>query len=541
MRALINTHGRRIALVLAVVVVLGTLPGTAAAVPVLGDSDQQRNTYTVQGVAQPSVIVHYENDSVSNLKAWVNESDSRRLVTTHETYDMAVVAAPAYATESLGVTGRASAALNGGGLDALTASPLSDESWTVSVRPNYQITLDEPTPLKEGQFSPPNARPLGIANPEHPLEGMAFSDDTNATNVSVARDAIGADNVSATGDGMTVAIIDTGANVANGRLYGNGTANSTVRIDNASKNVITNTSVDTSADNYSAIEDGNGHGSWVASATLGNYSGTAYDGVAPDATGLILRALNDDGKGATADIAYAIRYAADHDADVIGMSLGSPVYSAELADAIAYAEDNGVKAVVVAAGNRRPQRGANIASPADADGALAVGSTTAAEPNATNSSYYSQVGPDPGTLDNSQGTTADAEVDVAAPGQDIRVKVADTGGSVSSSTLSGTSMAQPLVSGGIAAVLATNSTLADQSAPEIDSEVRDSARPAENLAAVEAGHGVFAADNLADGTHPATSQEDAMDSAAQQRDVYYRTASESEGGIITRALGALPV
>jgi subtilisin family serine protease len=93
----------------------------------------------------------------------------------------------------------------------------------------------------------------------------------------------------------------------------------------------------------------------VAAATD---NGTGIAGVAPDAKVMPIKSL-EDGSGSFEDIAVGIRYAVDHGADVVNLSLGAlPGLQAltitglesSVTDAIAYATDRGVL-VVAAAGN----------------------------------------------------------------------------------------------------------------------------------------------------------------------------------------------
>jgi subtilisin family serine protease len=105
--------------------------------------------------------------------------------------------------------------------------------------------------------------------------------------------------------------------------------------------------------------DGDEHGTHVAgivAATTNNDIGVA--GVAPDATIMPVKVL-EAGSGSYEDIADGVRWAVDHGADVINLSLGGlagtqllPILGVEteLSDALAYARANGVL-TVAAAGN----------------------------------------------------------------------------------------------------------------------------------------------------------------------------------------------
>ncbi|MDX2228090.1 MAG: S8 family peptidase [Leptolyngbyaceae cyanobacterium bins.349] len=97
--------------------------------------------------------------------------------------------------------------------------------------------------------------------------------------------------------------------------------------------------------------DDNGHGTHVAGTiaeSTNNNFGVA--GIAYEATLMPLKVLSSQGGGTVADIAEAIRFAADHGADVINMSLGGGGESSLMQEAIAYAHSKNV-VVVAAAGN----------------------------------------------------------------------------------------------------------------------------------------------------------------------------------------------
>lgn len=146
-------------------------------------------------------------------------------------------------------------------------------------------------------------------------------------------------------------------------------------------------------------QDRNGHGTHVAStiaATTGNGLGVA--GVAPGAAIMPLRVLDGEGSGTDWDIAEAIRFAADHGADVVNLSLGSDRRSSVIADAVDYAHGRGLT-VVAASGNDGVDR---VSYPAALDHVISVG---AVRYDSTRPSYANY----------------GAGLDVVAPGGDTNV------------------------------------------------------------------------------------------------------------------------
>lgn len=103
----------------------------------------------------------------------------------------------------------------------------------------------------------------------------------------------------------------------------------------------------------------------------------------PNAKIMPLQALDDTGVGYTDTVGAAIRYAADHGATVISLSLGSPYDDAYLRSEIDYAISKGVL-VIAAAGNN----GCDCLSyPAAYPEVLSVGATDSSDSRASFSSY----------------------------------------------------------------------------------------------------------------------------------------------------------
>ncbi|PRP92879.1 Thermophilic serine proteinase precursor [Enhygromyxa salina] len=144
--------------------------------------------------------------------------------------------------------------------------------------------------------------------------------------------------------------------------------------------------------------DDHAHGTHVTGTVAqATDNGVGVAGIAHKAKIMPLKVLGATGGGSVADIANAIRYAADNGADVINMSLGGPLPSRVMAKAVAYAHDKGVT-VVCAAGNEKRSR---VSYPAAYEGSVAVAATDYEGKR----SFYSNWG---------------KQLDISAPGGDTR-------------------------------------------------------------------------------------------------------------------------
>ena len=180
------------------------------------------------------------------------------------------------------------------------------------------------------------------------------------------------------GKGVIVAVIDTGVAIEpSGKRAACRDFAETARV--AGYNFVAN--------NHDPYDD-NGHGTHVAGTiaeATNNNEGVA--GLAFEATIMPLKVLSASGSGTSADIADAIRFAADHDANIINMSLGSLYPSTVIHSAVRYAKRNGVL-IVCAAGNGF---GEPVGFPAAFSQCMAVSSVGPSREMAFYSSYGKQV------------------------------------------------------------------------------------------------------------------------------------------------------
>jgi subtilisin family serine protease len=201
-------------------------------------------------------------------------------------------------------------------------------------------------------------------------------------------------------------------------------------------------------------QDKYGHGTHVAGiAAAASNNGVGIAGMAWGPRIMVLRVLNSIGTGEESDVATAILWAVNHGARIVNLSLGGPVPSKLMEDAVNEAYARGVT-VVAAAGN---EAGQGVIYPAVYPQAIAVASVGITY----TVSSFSSFGP---------------EVDVAAPGESVFSTYWTAAEGSTYRAMSGTSMAAPHVSG-IAALLA--------SLPQFDTP--DKIRAALELAARDEG------------------------------------------------------
>lgn len=255
-----------------------------------------------------------------------------------------------------------------------------------------------------------------------------------------------------TGEGITVAVVDTGVDLDHPDLVGNLFVNAGEipgnGIDDDGNGFVDDVHGYDFADNDAIANDVGGHGTHVAGTIAADDNGFGATGVAPDARILPVRVLGANGSGNSFDVAAGIRYAADLGADIINLSLGGG-YSRAIETAIDYARSLG-SIIVAAAGNESastPSFPARFS--ASDDNVISVGAFSSSGRVA---GFSNDVG--------SSGSSGAVQVD--APG--VGIYSSYVGGGYA--TLSGTSMAAPHVAGLAALTLSANPNLTS-------SEVRD--------------------------------------------------------------------
>lgn len=216
------------------------------------------------------------------------------------------------------------------------------------------------------------------------------------------------------GSGVTAYVIDTGVRISHSEISG--------RAVNGYDAV----------DGDNTAQDGNGHGTHVATTIAGK----TY-GVAKKAKIVAVRVLDNNGSGTTAGVIAGIDWVTGNHAAgapaVANMSLGGGA-STTLDNAVKRSIADGVS-YAVAAGNEGVN--ASSSSPARVPAAITVGATSNTDAKASWSNYGSVL-------------------DIFAPG--VSIKAGWHTGDTATNTISGTSMATPHVAGAAAVYLAGHTT-----------------------------------------------------------------------------------
>ncbi|MFF0435586.1 S8 family serine peptidase [Streptomyces sp. NPDC004327] len=266
------------------------------------------------------------------------------------------------------------------------------------------------------------------------------------------------------GKGVKVAVLDTGVDLNNADVKDRVTA--------------TRSFVPGAA----TVQDGNGHGTHVASTIAGSGANSdgKYKGVAPGADLLVGKVLNDGGNALSSWIIDGMEWAAAQGADIVSMSLGGSASTpsdpkTQVVDRLSATTGT---LFVISAGNSGPGA-TTVTSPGTADFALTVGAVDKSDALAGFSSRGPRVG------------DSAIKPEITAPGVDIvaaRAAGTSLGTPVDANytSLNGTSMAAPHVAGA-AALLAQRHP--DWTGQRIKAALTTHAKPSSAYSVYQQGNG----------------------------------------------------
>jgi hypothetical protein len=253
-----------------------------------------------------------------------------------------------------------------------------------------------------------------------------------------------------TGQGIVVAVLDTGVDRNHADLAGNIWTNAgeiaNDGLDNDGNGYVDDVYGWNFANGNNNTLDGNRHGTHVAGTIAAANNGFGATGVAYNSRIMPVKVLSDSGSGSYSGVAQGIRYAVDNGADVINMSLGGGSTDSAVQSALQYASSRGV-IVVMAAGNAGAAQPGYPASSATSWG-LAVGAVDSSNQMAS--------------FSNRAGSNSSMRY-VTAPGVQVYSTLPNGGYGF----LSGTSMAAPHVAGVVALMLSANPNLTDAQVRQI--------------------------------------------------------------------------
>jgi len=314
-----------------------------------------------------------------------------------------------------------------------------------------------------------------VLDPRENRDAISVSGNPNSREITWNVLKINADDVWAlgfNGDGVVVAVIDTGVNYNHTDLQGNLWEDASYPYHG----------FDFVNNDNNPLDD-HGHGTHCAGTVAGNGASGSQTGVAPGAKIMCLKVLDGGGGGQESDVWDAIQFAIDNGAHVISMSLGWQHSWGPNRSVWRQSFDNALAAGVassVAAGNEGDQQGSypipdNVRTPGDVpppwlhpdqtltggiSGVICVGSTTSSD----QLSGFSSRGPltwsaiAPYNDYQYQPGIGLIRPDISAPGSNIK-SLAHYSNTGYEDGWSGTSMATPANAGVIALMLQKNPTL----------------------------------------------------------------------------------
>ncbi|MBT4059541.1 MAG: S8 family serine peptidase [Euryarchaeota archaeon] len=252
----------------------------------------------------------------------------------------------------------------------------------------------------------------------------------------------GLNNVTATGSGVAVCVVDTGIDLTHSDFSGRSLA--------GWKDLI---------NNQDSPYDDQGHGTAMAGLIWAN---GWMEGVAPNVDLFVVKAMSSEGEGVDETIAAAVDWCVDSGVDVISLSLGGAAgfnyfisSTDSLENSVQSALDSGVF-VVAAAGNDGTDDDGDVSSPGSVEDVICVGGIDRHGGIWEGSSQGDNNGrffPLPPILPRSN---PDMKPEITAPGKDVPILIPleqTEDGYLPWAYASGTSAATAWVAGGLALLL----------------------------------------------------------------------------------------
>lgn len=187
-------------------------------------------------------------------------------------------------------------------------------------------------------------------------------------------DLVGIDSLVAkgyTGKGVKIAVLDTGIASHSDLMIAGGVS---------------------TVDYTTSYQDDHGHGTHVAGIIGGKDNNTGITGIAPAAELYAVKVMNQNSEAFNADVIEGIRWAIDHDMDIINMSIGLNNENEEMKEILDEAYSKGIL-IVASAGNygNVEATGDNVLYPAKYDSVIAVGAVNDSKIRWSNSATGSKV------------------------------------------------------------------------------------------------------------------------------------------------------
>jgi len=240
--------------------------------------------------------------------------------------------------------------------DSVPIDKIADIDHVERIHEDYEIRTAGAETVENGSLGSESMPASPQLSPAKSLEST-----TTESTPTRAVDTIGVpevwDTYDTRGEGVRVAVIDTGVNPDH------------PDIDIDEENWVCYVDC---VGNPNGPHDVDGHGTHVSGTIVGGDANDAglQIGVAPDSTLLHAKGMGDDGSGSFSSITQSMQWAIDNDADILTMSLGTPGTNDALIEPVQNAHYSGVP-VVAAVGN---DGAGTSGSPANVYEALAVGS-----------------------------------------------------------------------------------------------------------------------------------------------------------------------